>query len=60
METDTCVRHALAKALYQHARAYEVDFDNKPRNLLNLLLTVRQDKGAGGANPLDWDGKVIT
>ena len=27
---------------------------------MQALLMARQDKGAGGANPVDWDGEVIT
>ena len=28
--------------------------------MIEHLLNVRQDKGAGGATPTDWHGKVIT
>ena len=59
LETGTCVRHAIAKAL-----ALEPVSDNtlgiKPKDLMNLLLTARPDKGAGGATPMDWDLSILS
>ena len=58
MQTGTCVRHALAKALALD-RLTSKYIDVKPKDLINLLLTARRDKGASGAHPMDWNGKVL-
>ena len=58
MNTGTCVRHSLAKALFSFSYG-SMQLNVSPEDLLDLLLMARQDKGASNANPLDWDGKVL-
>ena len=59
METGTCVRHAIAKALAVELRG-KFFADKKPKDLLELLIMARRDLGAGGAHPEDWDDQVLT
>ena len=56
METGTCVRHAIAKALAGYCGFLGI----KPKDLLNPLMMARRDLGAGGAHPEDWDDQVLT
>ena len=40
MQTGTCVRHAIAKALYKEVKAGS-PYDKKPKDLIDLLMTLR-------------------
>ena len=55
MNTGTCVRHALAKALALNPLSIK-ELGVKPKDLMNPILTQRPDLGAGGATPEDWHG----
>ena len=52
------MRHSLAKAIATSYGA-SVYLNTKPEHLMNALLSARQDRGAGGAHPMDWHGKVL-
>ena len=53
------MRHAFAKALALTYSWEHIGLEVTPRDLMNPLLMARPDRGAGGAIPEDWEGKVL-
>ena len=56
----TCVRHALAKAIYREISGWTKNRINiKVENLVTALLNCRRDRGGRGAYVDDWNNKTL-